>query len=100
MYARVVSVKIKPGKLDRTIETYNNSVIPAANEQKGFEGSYLLTDWNNSKGMSISFWETKADMHAGEASGYYQEQISKFAEFFAEPPTSSHYEVTVKEQPR
>ena len=100
MYARVVNVKIKPGKLDKSIELYNNSVTPAAKEQKGFKGTYLLTDWNTNRGMSISFWETKEHMHAGEASGYYQEQIDKFTELLAETPVSSHYEVSVMERPR
>ena len=99
MYARVVNVKIRPGRLDKTIEMYNNSVVPAAKEQKGFKGAYLLTDWNNNSGVSVSFWASKEDMHTGESSGYYQEQVNKFAELFSEPPISNHYEVTVRQDP-
>ena len=31
----------------------------------------LLTDHSNGKGVSISVWETEANMMAGESSGHY-----------------------------
>ncbi len=75
---------------------YRDSVIPAAKQQQGFKGTFLLTDPNTGKGVSISLWETEADMRAGETSGYYQEQIAKFAQIFAGPPTREGYEVSVQ----
>lgn len=96
MYARVVNVQIQPGKADEAINMYRDSVVPAAKQQKGSKGILLLTDASTGKGIAITLWETEADMKAGEASGYYQEQIAKFASVFAAPPVMERYEVSVQ----
>jgi heme-degrading monooxygenase HmoA len=96
MYARVTTTQMQPGKTEEAIRIYRDSVLPAAKQQQGFKGVFLLTDPNTGKGVSISLWETEADMRAGETSGYYQEQIAKFAQVFAGPPTREGYEVSVQ----
>ena len=53
----------------------------------------MLTDHSTGKGLSITLWETEADMNAGEASGYFQAQLAKFANFFSQQPVREHYEV-------
>ncbi len=96
MYARVTTVQIQPGKMEEAIRIYRDSVVPAAKQQHGFNGVFLLTDPNTGKGLSITWWETEADMKAGETSGYYQQQLAKFAPHFAAPPTRESYEVSVQ----
>ncbi len=96
MYARVVTVQTQPGKTEEAIRIYRDSVMPAAKQQQGFKGAFMLTDPNTGKGLSIALWETEADLRAGETSGYYQEQIAKFAQVFAAPPTREAYEVSVQ----
>ena len=85
MHVRAVTVQIQPGKIQGTIDVYNDSGITAAKAQKGFQGAYLMTDATSVKGLSITVWESEADMLAGASSGYFQEQISKFASLFAGP---------------
>lgn len=96
MHARATTVQIQPGKMQEAIDLVNNSVIPAAKAQKGFQGFYLMTDASSGKGLAISVWETEADMMAVESSGNYQEQIAKFGGLFAGPPTTDHYELSVE----
>jgi len=96
MYARVTTTQTQPGKTEEAIRIYRDSVVPAAKQQQGFKGVFLLTDPNTGKGLSITLWETEADMRAGETSGYYQEQIAKFAPVLAGPPTRESYEVSVQ----
>jgi heme-degrading monooxygenase HmoA len=43
-------------------------VVPAAQQQKGFKGGFLLSDPNTGKGVSIALWETENDMKASETS--------------------------------
>ena len=97
MNARVTFVQIVPGKLDEAVDLYRDSVLPAARQQKGFKGLYLLTltDRSAGKGISITLWETEADMIAGENSGYYQQQLAKFKDVFGAPPVREAYEVSV-----
>ncbi len=96
MHARVVTVQLLPGKVDEAIRVYRDSIVPAAKQQQGFKGLYDLVDRGTGKGLSITLWNTEADMAAGEASGYLREQIAKVASSFAAPPTTEHFEVAVQ----
>jgi heme-degrading monooxygenase HmoA len=96
MHARVVTCQARPGKLDEGIGIYRDSVVPVARQQKGFKGILLLTDPGAGKAISITLWETEADMKAGESSGYFQEQIAKFGALLAAPPVRETYEVSVQ----
>ena len=96
MFARLTIAQMKPGSLDETIEIFDKSITPAMKEQKGLRGAYLLTDSKTNKGISISLWDSEEDAIANEQSGYYQEQIAKFAPIFAAPPVMEHYEVSVQ----
>ena len=97
MNARVVTFQLHPGKTEEAVRIYRDSIVPAAKQQQGFKGARLLTDSNTGKGISISLWETEADLKAGETSGYYQEQIAKLGQVLAFPPTREGYEVNVWE---
>ena len=99
MHVRAVTVQIQPGKTPEAIDIYKDSVVTAAKAQKGFQGAYLMTDASSGKGLSITVWETEADMEAGESSGYFQEQIGKFGGVFAGAPTREHYELSVDAGP-
>ncbi len=96
MYARVTIVQMLPGKTDEAIGLYRDSVVPAAKQQKGSKGAYLLTDRKTGKGLSIALWETEADLTAGETSGYYQQQLAKFKDLFGAPPVREVYEVSLQ----
>jgi heme-degrading monooxygenase HmoA len=95
MHARVVTVHIQPDRLDEVIKVYRDSIWPAGKQQKGHKGGYFLTDQKTGKAISIAFWETEADMTAGETSDYLREQIAKVAPAFTAPPIREHYEVSV-----
>ncbi|MGD9032356.1 MAG: antibiotic biosynthesis monooxygenase [Desulfobacteraceae bacterium] len=96
MFARLTIVQVKPDKIDETINLYGESVVPAAKSQKGYKGVYMLVDRKTGKGVSISLWENEENAIANEQSGYYQEQIGKFKDFFTAPPAQEGYEVVVQ----
>ena len=96
MFARFTIVQVNPEKIDETIKLYEESVVPTAKSQKGFKGMTLFTDRKTGKGYSISIWESEADAIANEESGYYREQVGKFAEYMTAPPVQEGFEVTVQ----
>lgn len=96
MFARLVIVQAKIDKVDEIAKIYKDSVVPAAKSQKGYSGSYLLTDRKTGKGISITLWDTEEDAIVNEQSGYYQEQLDKFKEFFTGPPVREGYEVSAQ----
>ena len=95
MFARFTIVQMKMDKMDEAIKLYEASVVPGAKSQKGFGGIYLFTDRQTGKGYSISLWDSEEDAVANEQSGYYKEQVGKFAEHFSAPPVQEGYEVSV-----
>ena len=95
MYARVVTDQVQPGKMGEAIRMYRE-IVAAPVEQKGFKGAFLLTDPNTGKEISVTLWETEADMLATEASGWWQEQVGKFAAVLVGTPVREHYEVSVQ----
>ena len=95
MYARVSIADGQPGKSDEVMRIHQDSVVPAAKRQKGFKGLYLLHDRRTGKGITITLWETEADMTAAEVSGFYQQQVAKFKDVLSAPPVRETYEVAV-----
>jgi len=96
MYARVMTALVQPGKMDEAVSIYRHAVVPAAQAQNGYQGGFFLTDPSSGRCISISLWETEADMLGGEASGYLQEQVAKVAPTLTAPPDREAYEVSVK----
>jgi len=96
-FARVTITQSKVESYDEMVKLYSESVVPAAKAQKGYLGIMLLTDRATGKSISIALWESEEDAIANEKSGYYQEQVGKFKDFFTAPPVREGYEVSVKD---
>jgi heme-degrading monooxygenase HmoA len=94
MFTRVVSVQAQLDKLDEGIAICR-SLEPLWQQQRGFRHADLLVDRSTGKIMTISLWETRADLEATEASGWYQEQVAKFARIWVSPPVREIFEVPV-----
>ena len=93
MHGRIVSVQMEPEDLGKAVDIYRESVIPAAKEQKGFHDALLFTDSETGRAVSITIWETEEDLLAGQTSGFYQEQIAKFAELMTRTPNQEGFEL-------
>lgn len=96
MFARLTIVAVPTDKVDDVIKIFADNIVPAAKSQKGSQGVYMLTDRNTGKGIALSFWDSEEDAVANEQSGYYQEQVSKVAQFFTTAPIREGYEVSVQ----
>jgi len=93
-FARLTFVKLKPDvSLEDTRKIWDGSVVPAAKEQKGFIGGFLLVTEQRDEAVAVTLWESKDEALAGEQSSYFQDQVKKFAAFMAAPPDRKHYDV-------
>jgi heme-degrading monooxygenase HmoA len=97
MYARTTTAQIQPGKMDELVKILLDSVLPAARQQQGYKGGFVLTNPEAGKAKIIALWETEAEMLAGEAGGYYREQVAKIAHTLAGPPDREAYLVSHQE---
>ena len=96
MYARVTFDPIQPSNMDKAIQVEQGSILRAAKTEKGFKGLYFLTNRDTGKGMTISLWDTEADMTTAEGDGYYRDQIAKLVPLASGPTVKEHYEVSVQ----
>ena len=72
MYARVILAQFRPEQTDEVIQLYREAVVSEHRKQHGSKGTMVLTDRATGKGISITFWETGADLQASdEVSPYY-----------------------------
>ena len=97
MHARVVSMEVLPTDMGEAVRIYQDSVLPAAKEERGFRGALMLTDPYTGEGISITLWESEEDMDASEASGFYHRKLDALERLFVSAPVRKHYEVSVRE---
>jgi heme-degrading monooxygenase HmoA len=92
--------KLKPGKMSELRELYNQDVLSAHKGHKGIRFVHLLESLDNKEeGISITAWDTKADLDAYEKSGVYEGLVEKFKDFYSSPPVLKSYEVTASSEP-
>ena len=102
MVARVTLAEIDPVRQNprRAVERFESELIPALQQQEGYEGCYVLLS-EEGKVLVISLWSSDEAARATRLSGFYQAQIEKISEFvvFRAPPGREAYEVVVAEAP-
>jgi len=94
MFTRVVSVQAQLDKLDEAIAICQ-AMEPLWQQQRGFRHADLLVDRRTGKVLNLSTWATREDLDATETSGWYQEQVAKFATTWVAPPVRDIYEVAM-----
>jgi len=100
MYARVTLFELDTVRLplESALERFRALVVPELRRQPGYAGVYALSTAEG-KGLLLSFWESEAAAQAGEATGFYDDQVAKFLLLLREPPGRSHYEVIYADVP-
>jgi heme-degrading monooxygenase HmoA len=66
MFARVSTFQGPPDQTAEGIRLAREQILPAAKLMDGFKGIYLLFDRESGKSLSVTLWETEADMQASE----------------------------------
>jgi heme-degrading monooxygenase HmoA len=63
MFARVLCGKVKPGMWDEYERYYNEKIVAPTQNMKGFKERRLMRSLDDpDEGISISVWETMADL--------------------------------------
>ena len=95
MYIRMTFFKIKDGKMDSLRDLYHKEVIPAHMSHKGIRFMRLLECLEDgNEGISVTIWDTKADLDAYEASREYERLRDLFNEMCGATRSHRSYEVT------
>jgi hypothetical protein len=93
MFARHVSVVLKPNSVDEFNRTIEDKVIPLRRKQKGFKGEITIAASYRAEAGAISLWDQKED-----PATYYQTIYPQVLEFLAKviegTPEVKPYEAT------
>jgi|SRR5580700_10468670 quinol monooxygenase YgiN len=82
MFARSVTVRLKPNSVAEFNRTFEKDVLPVLQRQKGFQDAITLVAANGSEAVGISIWDQKQDAESYNRTTYIevQERLSKVIE--------------------
>jgi heme-degrading monooxygenase HmoA len=93
MFARSVSIRVKPNSLAEFNKTLEKEILPLLQEQKGFKDELALVAPNGSEVLAISLWNRKEDAEAYQRATY--PEVQKFlSEVIDGTPQVQTYEVS------
>ena len=90
MHARLTYVSVQPDNVDEATSLYEGT-IEALQGQPGFAGAR-----GTGRSISITLWESVDAEQASSQSGFYQEQVARFAALFTAEPEMDSMEVLLQ----
>jgi quinol monooxygenase YgiN len=96
MYARVVTLQNRPGKLDEVIQSVRDSLLLELQQEEGFLEFRLLVDRSTDKSVGIAFYQTEAHLQATGTDMSHptlQQRFSKHPSWRVGDPLIEVYEV-------
>lgn len=94
MVARVTHVRVKPEDVEEAVRLFDDSVVPAAEQEEGFLGALLLTRADG-RALVVDLCDTVEHMRANERSGFYQTEVAQWADKLIDRPAREFYDVAV-----
>lgn len=70
MFARKISIHLKPHTLAEFTKTLEENVVPLLRKQPGFKDEITLAAPGSSDVLAISLWDTQQNAEAYNANGY------------------------------
>jgi len=99
MFARLAWGKVKPGTWDQYEQLYHDEILPKTRTVKGLHFRELLRDTDDpDAGISLTLWETRADLDAYEQSELYQSFIERGRAFYIGEFWVKHMDVRLGEE--
>lgn len=93
MFARNVSMRLKPNSIADFARTLENEIIPLLRKQKGFQDEIAFVGPSGTEAVGISLWDTKENAEAyGRAR--YPEVLKAMAKVVEGTPQVHIYEVS------
>ena len=70
MFARNVSIHLKPNMLSEYNRTLENEILPLLRKQRGFKDEITLSNPSSLDVVAISLWESKSDAEVYNTNSY------------------------------
>jgi heme-degrading monooxygenase HmoA len=92
MFARNVSIRLKPNSSVAFTKEIENETIPTLRKQQGFQGEVTFLAPGGTEAVAISFWDNKDTADAYARTGY-PEVLKNLNKFVEGTPKVQTYEV-------
>ena len=92
MYARIVTLNLKPNHLNDFKETLDKQVLPMLRKQNGFKDEVTFVGVSGTDVRSISFWDKKENADSYN-SATYPEVLKMLANVLEGTPQIKTYDV-------
>ena len=93
MFARNVSLHLKPNSVAEFTRTIEKEIIPLLRKQKGFQDEIMFVASGGLEAVGISLWEEKENAEAYNR-GTYPEVLKSLAKVVEGTPRVQTYEVS------
>lgn len=93
MFARHVSMRLKPNSVAEFTRKLDQEIIPLLRKQKGFQDEITFVASNGTEAVGISLWDQKDNAEAYNR-GSYAEVQKALAQVVEGTPQVQTYEVT------
>jgi len=94
MFARVIKLQLRPGKLDEFLRLFQDTIALATAAQPGFGGMTLLTGASHQV-VAVGLWETEAALLASEHANN-AENLADMHGLLGGPPLHEAYMVSLQ----
>ncbi|MGH7509337.1 MAG: hypothetical protein ACREMZ_07695 [Gemmatimonadales bacterium] len=94
MYARHVSLNLKPNQREELTQTFEREILPLLQKQNGFTDEITFVSPDGKQVIAISLWERKenADMYSRET---YPQVLKSLTRLVEGTPEVRGYEVAI-----
>jgi len=94
MFARIVSMRLKPNTHAEFTRTFDQEVIPTLRKQQGFRDEILFATPNGTEVVGLSLWDSKENADSYSRSTYPQ-VLKTLAKVVEGTPEVRPYDVTI-----
>ena len=93
MFARNVSMRLKPNSVAEFTKTLENEIIPLLRKQKGFQDEITFVVPGGTEAVGVSLWDQKENAEAYDR-GTYPQVLNALSKVIEGTPKVQAYEVS------
>jgi heme-degrading monooxygenase HmoA len=97
MFARVTTSSMPKDKIDENSKFMAENTFPGSKKQKGYKGFLTMTNPETGERVTVSLWDTEADMKASEKASYFIKSRKMVAATGAKILSTKYYTVGIKD---
>ncbi|HOO76581.1 MAG TPA: antibiotic biosynthesis monooxygenase [bacterium] len=85
MYAQILTINIKEGKIEELRELYRDYIVPEVSRQPGYRGFYLIDRPRQQQVQAITVWKNRDAADGGVEDNMFLEQRAGYPLYSTAP---------------